>query len=329
MNFSRGHVFCTFFVCRNQFTSCFEAAWLLSEAIQLQQVSSPVLAKRKSSRSSSRMLRTISRGNKTEEGEGETRGRVRSLTDVKKESFAAWCSLRTARQAHLARERFQSLTSQLHTPELAKTLPDKALADMPDFALLELCPGESVLGSLLSSCETLPVDLLVPSQQSVRPAGLTWFHVVSHAYSILIRCFWPPNLPSHTSTSSPPLPHTLTPSLHAKYHALASFLQQHCPLFSTSCSHPQPPPPPPPPLPLLALHHCTGYHDHRRGADSSLRLPPTPSRRRWRGHGGVVQTTSQLTAADCDESQGESGHHQRHGLGQRDKRARNGSGRYC
>ena len=229
--------------CRKQFTSCFEVAWLLSEAIQLQQVSlSPVLAKRKSSRSSSRVIKTSSPRNKFDEEEGEVRGRVKSLTDVKKESFAAWCALRTARQAHLARESLQRLTSQLYNPDLAKTIPDKAMADMPDCALLELRPGESVLGSLLGSCETLPVDLLVPSLQSVRPAGMTWFHVVSHAYCILVRCFWPHGLPSHTSTSSPPPTHTLTPSLHAKYHALASFLQQHCPTFSTACSLPSLPP---------------------------------------------------------------------------------------
>lgn len=226
---------------RKQFTSCFEVAWLLSEAIQQRQESSLAslvshsssVAKPKTTRSSSRMK--ISSSHHEEDGHGSKR----SLTGVR-DAYVAWCALKTARQAHLARESFQRLTSQLHNPDLAKPIPEKLLVDLPDFALLDLCSSDTVLSSLLRSTEMMPVDLLVPSAQVTRAAGLTWFQVVSLTYSILTRCFWPADLPQHSTWSLHT--HTLTPSLHSKYHSLVSFLQQHCPAFSTSCSLPSLPP---------------------------------------------------------------------------------------
>ena len=207
-------------------------------SVSLETHSSDGVVQSKSSRGASRMTRT--KPSTPHDGEGGEREvgveKWRSQVEVKREAYMAWCALKTARQSLLARESFQRLTSQLHDPDLAKTVPERALADMPDFALLELCGGDSVLDDLLRSVGATPIDLLAPSAQPVRPATLTWFQVVSHAYSILTRCFW------ELSTAGLLDIHSLTASLHAKYHALASFLQQYCPAFSKSCSLPVLPP---------------------------------------------------------------------------------------
>ena len=169
---------------------------------------------------------------------------------MKRTAYAAWCALKTSRQALVAGERLQQLTAQLNNPDLAKRVPEKALSDMPDFSLLHLCKRDnSIINSLLNSSDTLPVDLLLPSAQRVVCGGLTWFQVVTHTYGILTHCFWPPDMVTTLSSSLLPRIHTLTPSLHTEYHALVCFLNKHCPLFLSSCSLPSLPtsllPPPP------------------------------------------------------------------------------------
>lgn len=172
-----------------------------------------------------------------EEGGRESK----SLTELRKDAYAAWCALKTAQKAHLARDHLQHLTSQLHNSDLAKVIPERLLAELPDFTLIDLCGCDSTMDHLLTSSEALPVDVLVPSAQTTQAAGLTWFQVASYTYSILARCFWPTDLPQDN-----PLwvlnTHLLTPSLHAKYHSLVLFLQKHCQSFSVSCSLPSLPP---------------------------------------------------------------------------------------
>ena len=220
------------------FASCFEVAWLLCEAIP-QQVAPPTTIKPKISRSVSRLAKKTSSPSRSMREGADTR-RERSLPDVagKKETYTAWCAVKTAQVSLQARDSLRSLTSQLNHPELSKPLSEKALADLPEFALLELCRGEDdpTLSSLLSSSEAVPVDL--PLSRAQPSTKLTWFQVVSYAYSLLTRCFWP-----HTLASSPlPTTHTLTPSLHSRYHTLASLLQRHLPVFSSTCSLPSLPP---------------------------------------------------------------------------------------
>ena len=178
---------------------------------------------------------------------------------TKREAYTAWCALKTAQQSLVARETLQNLTSQLHHQDLARPLSEKALGGVPEFVLLELCGvGDPALSSLLSAAERVPVDLLVPSAQTVPSATkLTWFQVVSFAHSLLTRCFWPQD-----SDNSLPRTHTLTPSLHTQYQALALFLQHHLTLFSSSCALPSLPPsllpsttPPPSPSPKAHTQH--------------------------------------------------------------------------
>ena len=111
---------------------------------------------------------------------------------------------------------------------------------MPEFALFDLANiGEDhTLSHLISSSETVPGDILLPSAQSVSPSTtqLTWFQVVSYTYSLLTGCFWPY---SHTSLSTT---HTLTGSLHTRYLAMAEFLNRHLPLFPSSLLTPSLPP---------------------------------------------------------------------------------------
>ena len=240
--------------------------------------SSPVLtrsSKVKTSRSTTSLAATANKKTSSPRlaGEGERGGRRQLPEGMKRGAYTAWCALKTARQAQLARESFQSLSSQLHHPELAKTLPDKALGELPDFALLELGRGESgedeSLASLLltTSDSPPPLDALLSTAQLVQTqGGLTWFQVLGLSYSILVRCFWPPA--SGPVASWLPHTHTLTSSLHTRCHALLSFLHQHCPTFATSCTLPTLPPSliptptpskmPPPGGPILgapSLHH--------------------------------------------------------------------------
>lgn len=173
--------------------------------------------------------------------EGDAREK-KSLTELRKDAYAAWCALKTAQQAHLARDHFQHLTSQLHKSDLTKDIPEKLLVELPDFALIDLCGSiNSTMSHLLASIEALPIDVLIPSAQMTQRAGLTWFQVMAYTYSILTRCFWPTDLPHHHPLW-PLHTHPLTPSLHAKYHSLMLFLQKHCPSFSATCSLPSLPP---------------------------------------------------------------------------------------
>ena len=126
---------------------------------------------------------------------------------------------------------------------------------------MELCRGGeySALSCLLSSSEAPPAELLLPRAQPVPATKITWFQVVSYAYSLLTRCFWPHPLTPSPNSQLPNI-HTLTPSLHSQYRALASFLQYHLPVFSSSCSLPSLPPsllpttPPPSAKPQLYQH---------------------------------------------------------------------------
>ena len=161
----------------------------------------------------------------------------------KREAYTAWCALKTAQHSFQARENFKNLVCQLSHQDLAKPLSDKALRDIPEFALFELCSDgdDQTLSHLLSSMESIPVDSLLPSAQGagLNPRGLTWFQVLSLAHSLLSRCFWPGD-GSYGSLSHA---HSLTDHLVRQYQALDSFLQRHLPLFSASCSLPSLPPP--------------------------------------------------------------------------------------
>ena len=154
--------------------------------------------------------------------------------------YTAWCAMRTAQQSLLSRQSLLLLTSQLHNPDLARPLPEKALSCLPDFALLELCASNTLLDTLLLSQDLIPCDLLSPSAQTAQAAGLTWFRVVTYASSLLQMCFWPSSLSRGSGWTLHY--HSLTPSLHAKFLCLASFLQQNCTIFSKSCLLPTLPP---------------------------------------------------------------------------------------
>lgn len=202
------------------------------------------VSKRKISRSTATITTTTTKKtSSTQLASEEVKKPTPSEVKSKKDIYMAWCCLKTAQHAHLARETFKTLTSQLHHPELAKTIPDKALTDIPEFVLLE-CDhsNDDILTYLLTSKDApLPIDILVPSAQMVQSRGLTWFKIVAFTYSILSRCFWPSTTSDQNGRSFSSI-HSLTSSLYTRYYTLISFLHKHCPLFATSCTLPSLPP---------------------------------------------------------------------------------------
>ena len=163
-----------------------------------------------------------------------------------RESYLAWCMLKSALQCHNASQQLRALSSELHNEEVTKPLTDKVLDDLPDFALLDLCPMENSL-DLLAMEEGVvppPIEMMLPSAQHTDTTGLTWFKIIRYFCKLLYACFWQKNsLDVISSTCSPWMLHysERSPSTYSKCKALLLFLSQHCPPFK-SCRLPSVPP---------------------------------------------------------------------------------------
>ncbi len=183
-----------------------------------------------------------------------------------REAYGAWCLTRAAQQVLQSGHNLQLLTAELHNEEVTQLLSEKTLAELPDFALLELSSSSSVLSVLANSTDVVPVQVLAPSAQAVGNslAGLNWFHVITYTRALLWKCFWQKSSlpPSNWSLHY----NTLTPLIYPKCKAMVAFIANHFQPFSTRCQLP------PPPIPLLLS--STPAHVPRQKTPGSL--PATP-----------------------------------------------------
>lgn len=139
-----------------------------------------------------------------------------------RDKIVAWNCVKAAatiKQSYLS---LSTITASLHKEEILKTLPDRALVELPDFVLVELC------GSASPFEDPLPVESLSPSRQSFCSAELTWLPILNYHYS-LHQQFTPthgllPNgLPSDVTTIA------------SQCSNLHHFLSDHLPYYSKTC----------------------------------------------------------------------------------------------
>lgn len=139
-----------------------------------------------------------------------------------RDKIVAWNCVKAAAAIKQSYMCLSSITASLHKEEILKTLPDKALVDLPDFVLVELC------GSASPHQDPLPVESLTPSRQSFSSSELTWLPILNYHHS-LHQQFTPthgllPNgLPAEVITTS------------NQCRNLHHFLSDHLPYYSKHC----------------------------------------------------------------------------------------------
>lgn len=120
-------------------------------------------------------------------------------------------------------------------------MPQKAIADLPDFAVLELCPSEQLVGMLTSCLDVPPVEALLPSTQSVVTSNVNLFKIAGYFSKLTKQCFWQKSSLSLSNSNWQLHHYALTPSIYPKAKALLSFLTAHSQVFPRSCKLPMPP----------------------------------------------------------------------------------------
>ena len=151
------------------------------------------------------------------------------------EGYVGWCAVRFAQQCLNAHQNLELLTAELHRESVHMPLTEKALAELPDFALLDITSQGRAL--LTGDCSA---SVLAPSAQApCVSADVSWFSVLSYTFKLLGKCYLPP--------VPPPLGgrwqlhyHASTARVYPKCRALLSFLCSHFPSFSSTCSIPSP-----------------------------------------------------------------------------------------
>lgn len=157
-----------------------------------------------------------------------------------KEAYNAWALVKTALQTQTAAHNLKLLTSELHNQEAMKLIPDKVLAELPDFALLDLCQSKDVLSALTTGLEVPPIQTLAPRSQLSQSAGVSWFRVAMYAERLMQQCFWQKaSLASDTNWGLHY--HSLTASVYAKCCAMVEFLSKHFSQFAKKSTLPPPP----------------------------------------------------------------------------------------
>ena len=159
-----------------------------------------------------------------------------------REAYNAWALVKTALQTQTAAHNLQLLTSELHNQEATKLIPDKVLAELPDFTLLDLCQSKDVLSALTTGLEVPPIQTLAPRSQLPQPAGVTvsWFKVAVYAEGLMQQCFWQKaSLASDTDWGLHY--HSLTASVYTKCCAVVEFLSKHFSHFAKKSTLPSPP----------------------------------------------------------------------------------------
>ena len=220
------------FTCYSELAEALALSSKQPHLLQFPETHSPERMRRRSRRSSwapSMMSRDLERIDKAEKEWVRARAR---------EAYSAWCLVKTAHQALTAGHNIQLLTAELHNEDVVKVLSEKVLAEMPDFALLELCQSRSILGTLATTLQEIPPEVLLPSARSTSSAGLNWFKVIVYTKLLLLKCFWQKSLLPSSDWSLHY--NMLTPSVYPKCKAMIAFLSNHYQPFSASCKVPLP-----------------------------------------------------------------------------------------
>lgn len=173
------------------------------------------------------------------------------LTDLKlelerergKEKAYAWSMIRLALRTSTAQQSLRGLVSATRDESMTAPLPLRALKDLPDFLLLELCSNNNdILLTLNSKLVVLPVESLLQTTlvAQVKKANveLSWFSIISWYYRLLQRCYWQKASLKLTDSAWGLNHHSVTPALHRKCKATLHFLTTHCPQFK-SCLIPR------------------------------------------------------------------------------------------
>ena len=139
-----------------------------------------------------------------------------------RDKIVAWNCIKAAaaiKQSYLS---LSTITASLHKEEILKTLPDKAIVDLPDFVLMELC------GSVSPHQDPLPMESIFPSRQSFSSMELTWlpilnYHCSLHQQFTPTRGLLPNGLPADVITTA------------SQCSNLHHFLSDHLSYYSKSC----------------------------------------------------------------------------------------------
>lgn len=137
---------------------------------------------------------------------------------------------------------------------MTQTLNSRALQNLPDFALLELCPHSDstsdcdILESLIRKATVLPIQNLLPHNQLENDTkNLTWIKILNYYYRLSQRCIWQKTSLQISGSDWGLHYHSATPSLHLKTRAMYMFLSAHFALFKATCMVP--------PLPQYSVQH--------------------------------------------------------------------------
>lgn len=148
-----------------------------------------------------------------------------------KESYLAWCMIKSAHKNSAARRALQSFASTANTPELTRPLSEKVLQDLPDVVLLDLYPQSKSLEALASKPVVLPTESLLPSRQYRATVNLNWFKIISYYHRLVQRCYWQ-KVSLGVSESHWALHYNCTTAaMHARAKATYNFLCTHCVQF--------------------------------------------------------------------------------------------------
>lgn len=235
--------------------------------------------KRSSSRASLKTSQQEPEREKTHKAEREW------AKEREREAYNAWALVKTALQTQCAVHNLQLLTSELHNQEVTKPIPDKVLAELPDFVLLDLCQSKDLLSVLTTSLEPPSIQTLAPKSQLPQPARVSWFRVAVYAEGLMQQCYWQKAM-LLSDTDWGLHYHSLTASAYAKCCAVVKFLSKHFSHFAKKSTVP-----PPPPLLLFST-------------PSSSAPPATPLPSAHVGGQSVAppQTEPYLTAGDGEVS---------------------------
>jgi len=142
-----------------------------------------------------------------------------------KNKMVAWSCVKAAAAIKQSYMYLSTMTAGLHKEDIMKNLNDKALIELPDFVLAELCTSSS------NTTKSMTIDSLTPSKQLFSLTGLTWLPVLNYHYSLHQQLtppygLLPTGLPVETITVT------------SKCSQLHHFLSDHFPHYSKTCAIP-------------------------------------------------------------------------------------------
>ena len=201
-----------------------------------------------------------------------------------REAFLAWCSIRTTQHMAVVTQGIHRLTAEIRNEEVTKLLPDNAVVNLPDFALLDICRPHDVTDILATSVESVPVDVLAPSAQVVDCNGLSWFKVLAYTHTLLQKCFWQKSTLPATNSRWSLHYYCLTPTFYQRSRAMLAFLAVHFPPFLSLRI----------PSPVSALPSVSGTQK------STLSFQPAPGQQSVVPPLGPVAEPEHLSAGDAE-----------------------------